>query len=158
MWRRVLTYQLILAVAVGPLLCCCSVGKSLAGSPPTGTPASAPARVPAERVSHSCCSHKHAPTKSDSGQKSAPAKPGQPAEKCPCKDGAGKTQLTQSESTQADISTFLRALAFDTLVSFVPLVLAEAAPQTDCSGAGGCLDHAISPTDELLYAHHNLRC
>lgn len=155
MWRRTLTYQLILAVAVGPMLCCCTVGKSLAGSPST-TPVSAPA--PAERVSRSCCSHKHAPVQSDSGQKSAPAKPGQPAEKCPCKDGADKPQMTQAESTQADISTFLRALAFDTLVSFVPLVLAEAAPQADCSGAGGCLDHAISPTDELLYAHHNLRC
>lgn len=158
MWRRALTYQLILAVAVGPLLCCCSVGKSLAGSPPaSGTPASD--RAPVTQVSHSCCSHKHhAPSKSDSGQKSAPAKPGQPTGKCPCKDGTDKSQLAQAELTQADLSTFLRVLTLDTFISFASPAPVETAPEANGLDAGGFLDYSRCPTDELLYAHHNLRC
>jgi hypothetical protein len=159
MLRRALSYQLILAVAVGPMLCCCSAGKSLAGSPST-PPAStsAPAHAPAARVLHSCCSHKqHTPAKSDSGQKPAPAKPGQPTGKCPCKDGAGKPQVAPTELTQTDLATFLRSLTFDTFVSLVfPAAETVSAPAR--LGGGECLNSALSPTDELLHAHHNLRC
>ena len=155
MWRRALTYQLILAVAVGPLLCCCSAGKSLAGPPSAASPASSPARAPAEPVFHSCCSHKHAPAKSDSGQKPAPAKPGHPT-KCPCKEGGDK-QAVQVEPAQTAVTTFLRTLAFDAPVLFVcPVVLVTLAVAglDDASRTG----RFTSPTGEILYAHHNLRC
>jgi hypothetical protein len=59
---------------------------------------------------------------------------------------------------QADLSTFLRVLTLDTLVSFVSLAPAEIVPEANGFEAGGFLEHALSPTDELLYAHHNLRC
>ena len=157
MLRRALTYHLILAVAVGPLLCCCSTGKASAGSTATGAPVSAPAsaRVPAERISHACCSHKHTAPKPEPGQKHAPATPRQPAEKCPCKDGSGKPQL-QAEPTQTDLAAFLRALAFDVVAPFVLPQVTEAVPEAAHRTTERCLDS--SPTDELLYAHHKLRC
>lgn len=157
MLRRALTYQLILAVAVGPLLCCCTVGKSLA-SPPS-TPYHSSPRTPAERVSHSCCSHKHGPAKSDSDPKPAPTKPGHPTDKCPCKDGGSEPQTTQVEPTQSDVATFLRSLTLDTVAPFdVPTSFVDVV-----SGLGG-LDRRIDigaptlTTAELLYAHHMLRC
>lgn len=161
MLRRALTYQLILAVAVGPLLCCCSVGKVLAGSPSTSNaPVSSHTRAPAERVSHSCCSHKHQPSQSDPTQKSAPSKPGTPADKCPCKDGSSdQPQTTQAEPTQTSTATFLRFLALDAVAAFVSpgageLAAADVGGPTDAQ----CLDHFFSTAAELLYAHHNLRC
>lgn len=160
MFRRALTYQLILAVAVGPLLCCCSAGKVLAGSPPARTAQQTPTpkadHAPVERVSHSCCSHKRAPAKSDSGHTPSPAKPGQPDGKCPCKEGGDK-QAVQIESAQTDVATFLRTLAFDAPVLFVcPVVLVTlAVAGLDASRPTGRL---TSPTGEILYAHHNLRC
>lgn len=160
MFRRALTYQLILAVAVGPLLCCCSAGKVLAGSPPARTAQQTPTpkadHAPVERVSHSCCSHKRAPAKSDSGHTPAPAKPGQSDGKCPCKDGGGK-QTVQAEPAQTPATTFLRTLALDAPVLFafsaVPVTLAVAGLD-DASRTG----RFTSPTGEILYAHHNLRC
>ena len=161
MLRRVLTYQLILAVAVGPLLCCCTVGKVSAGSPSTSNaPVPSPSGVPAQRVSHSCCSHKHQSSKSDPTQKPAPSKPGTPADKCPCKDGSSdQPQTTQAEPTQTNTATFLRFLALDAVAAFGSrgageLAAADVGGPTDAQ----CLDHFFSTADELLYAHHNLRC
>lgn len=158
MFRRALTYQLILAVAVGPLLCCCSAGKVLAGSPParTAQQTTQTSHAPVERVSHSCCSHKRTPSKPDSDHKSSPAKPGQHDGKCPCKDGGGK-QTVQAEPAQTSATTFLRTLALDAPVLFVfpavPVTLAVAGLD-DASRTG----RFTSPTGEILYAHHNLRC
>ena len=160
MLRLALTYQLILAVAVGPLLCCCSAGKALAGSRSTSkAPASSPARVPAKPAVHSCCSPKHQPAKSDPGHKSAPSNHGRPAEKCPCQDGPGKAPTAQADSTHSDLSTFLRTLAFDTTGPSVH----PSSGVTVASFVGGCdgtrcLDHPLLTTAELLYAHHKLRC
>ena len=159
MLRRVLTYQLILAVAVGPLLCCCSAGKVLAGSPQISkSPAPGGARVPVERVSHACCSHKHQPANSDPGQKSAPSKPAAPADKCPCKDGSDKTQTAQLESAQGGLSSFLRVIALD-LDTVGPFGIPTAVASGPCGSA--CRSRAAGPhltTAELLYAHHKLRC
>ena len=159
MVRRALTYQLILAVAVGPLLCCCSAGKAPAAPPATtGAPVSSPVRVPAVRTAHACCSHTQAPAKSDPERKQSPSKPGSPVGKCPCKDGAGKPQIAQAELAQTDLATFLRALAFDAHVPFVSQAASESGPQVNGTYAGRYLDCVPSPTDELLFAHHNLRC
>src|SRR5215470_5590908 len=113
MLRRVLTYHLILAVAVGPLLCCCSAGRA-AASPDTPV-SSAPA--PAEPVS-SCCSHKRTPATAPPAQKPAPAKPGQPPGKCPCKDRAAKSELLQSDAVPFALATLLRTLALDSVSLF----------------------------------------
>lgn len=155
MLRLALTYQLILAVAVGPLLCCCSAGKALAAARST----SKSPHVPAESGPRSCCSAKQQPAKSDPGHKSVPAKPGQPADKCPCKDGSVKAPTTQADTTQSDLSTFLRTLALDATGPSVH----PASGVTLAWFVGGCdgmrcLDHPVLTTAVLLYAHHNLRC
>lgn len=164
MLRRALIYQLILAVAVGPLLCCCSAGKLLANSPPlSGTPASSHSHGPTERVSHSCCSHKHQPANPGQNpapsKKSDPSKPGHPADKCPCKDGGGEPQATQADSALTGVSTFLRTLTLDPVAPFISPTIGE----TVASCVGGrdgrrCPPHHSLTTAELLYAHHNLRC
>ena len=160
MLRLALTYQLILAVAVGPLLCCCSAGKLLANSPPvSGTPASSHSRAPAERVSHSCCSHKHQPAKSEPSQKPVPVKPGHPADKCPCKDGSGEPQATQADSAQTGVSTFLRTLTLDPVAPFISSATAETvASCVDGRDGRRCPPRHSLTTAELLYAHHNIRC
>ena len=156
MLRRALTYQLILAVAVGPLLCCCTVEKAFAGA--TATPShSATSPLATQRVSHACCSHKHVPAKPES-EKPASSNPGHPTDKCPCKDGSEKPQTLQADPTQTTLSTFLRAIALEVPVPFISLIAVETlseAGSLDCRGWPG---HALLSTDELLYAHHNLRC
>lgn len=156
MLRLVLTYQLILAVAVGPLLCCCSAGKLLAGTPRSANNSSSRdqsrIRVSEEAPPHSCCSHKHktapAPSKSDA-----------PVDKCPCKDGSDPSHVTQAEPAETGTAAFLRFLALDAGAAFVSPGVGELA----VSGVGGpadaqCHDHFFSTAAQLLYAHHNLRC
>ncbi len=153
MLRRALTYQLILAVAVGPLLCCCSAWKALASSPT----ATSRGHVPFKPASPSCCSHKQAPAKPDPVQKQAPTKPGHPTDKCPCKDGTGKIPIAQPESTQTAVSTFLLALALHAVASLDAPATEAVGPSRDgafCSHGPG----ARLTTSDLLYAHHNLRC
>lgn len=163
MLRRALTYQLILAVAVGPLLCCCSVGKLLAGSHLTScgmTSATSPrSNGPVERESHSCCSHKHQPADSDPGQQQNPVNPGQSKGKCPCKDGSGQPQTTQAESAQVSLSSFLRTLALDSVFtvdfpSASEILLSARSGLNEQQSSG----HPQLTTAALLYAHHNLRC
>jgi hypothetical protein len=150
MLRGVLTYQLILAVAVGPMLCCCSAGKSLAAV------ASAQRRVPAEPAS-SCCAHKSAPAKHTPAEKPNPAKHGEPTEKCPCKDGSGKPPAVQADPTPAALAA-LKLLALD------DIAVTFALPNVTCAPAGfgphtsGGAGAAHLTTSALLYAHHKLRC
>ena len=163
MLRLALTYQLILAVAVGPLLCCCSVEKLLASPPRSASdPASlgqSRVRGSEEPVPRSCCSHKHKTAPVPSGEKSAPSKPDAPADKCPCKDGSDHTPTTQAESSQAGTSTALRFLALDSLGAYAAPGVGELA-SFDVGGPADaqCLDHFFSTATQLLYAHHNLRC
>lgn len=159
MFRRALIYQLIFAVAVGPLLCCCSAGKLLAGSHPvSGTPASTHSHAPAQRVSHSCCSHKHQPAKADPSQKPVPSKPGHPADKCPCKDGGGEPQTTEAESVPTVVLNFLRALTLDPVAPFMSSAIGETISScVDGQDGWRYPPHPLA-TAELLYAHHNLRC
>ncbi|MBP3960551.1 hypothetical protein J8F10_35450 [Gemmata sp. G18] len=154
MLRRALMYCLIFAVAVGPLLCCCSAGKASAFSQSTAWPD----RVSVESPS-SCCAHKQIPTTPDHTKKSAPQKPTTPSEKCPCKDGSSQSQTVQTESASGDVTTFLRLLALDADPLFDALTAGEVAallPETSRERCG--TDHSRLTTADLLYAHHNLRC
>ena len=157
MLRRALTYQLILAVAVGPLLCCCTAGRLLAKSVPQ-TPA-APAPVPV-KTALTCCAHKKAahseetPTASDS--KPAPSKPG---DKCPCHDPSGKVEKIAAEAAAVDVSAALRSLSLGVLAPFAVFAIHTSHDLTITGwsfirrpGATG-----LSASD-LLYVHHNLRC
>lgn len=160
MVRRALTYHLILAVAVGPLLCCCTAGRLLASTPAGPSPAQL-ASSPAPRITHTCCAHKHKPAKSDADEghrdpKPAPPKPG---EKCPCKGGTSKAKTAQTETLSAAVSTVLRALTLDLLSPFLTVDTTAcpnlAVVQLDGSPGGGSVPLS---TADLLYAHHNLRC
>lgn len=162
MFRRFLTYQLIVAVAVGQLLCCCTAVRLLAAPPvPTqSTPLAAP-EAPRPKISHSCCSHRQAseqaPTQKTPDQKPSPQKP---SEKCPCKDHAYKAVATTADSASSDVSSLLRLVAsfdFGILAPFNPFC---AATRALCKGADRSRDRceAALSTDDILFAHHNLRC
>jgi hypothetical protein len=162
MLRRFLTYHLILAVAVGHLLCCCTAERLLAGSPAKNTPApvSGAAGAP-PKVSHSCCANRQASKPAPAKHKSPEQKPSphKPGEKCPCKDSASQVKApAQLEGTE--LSSLLRlATAFDlglfVLAPFVSTLACDFGTEGDRSR--GHVAAGLS-TDDLLFAHHNLRC
>src|SRR5205823_645740 len=110
MFRALLTYPLIFAVAVGPLLCCCTAGRVLAAAVPTPVKSPRPETpAPTPRASaHACCAHKHQPTPAEP-KPTSPA-PGSP---CPCKDGATKIQAVQPTDTAAELTEHLRVVSLD---------------------------------------------
>jgi len=156
MFRALLTYPLILAVAVGPLLCCCTAGRVLASAVPT--PANAPrpeVPVPSpSALTPSCCAHKHQNGRKPVAPKPTPSKPGQP---CPCKDGANKDQATQTAAAGVDLTEHLRVTSLD-------FVAPEFGAGSLVRPAGRDLGAAYGPPppfpsgSDLLYAHHRLRC
>lgn len=156
MFRRLLTLHLILAVAAGPLLCCCTAGRVLASFLPTGPASRALSDAAPARVTTPCCAHKHQPAKPGSDQKPAPSKP---AEKCPCQDDPGAQERIQTEVTSVDVSALIRAVTLDHGTLFTV---------SDCTSGLTELGRAISAqrlpntsrlsTADLLFAHHNLRC
>lgn len=162
MFRRALTYQLILAVAVGPLLCCCTTGRLLAAPAPRPAAPAPTSHAPsgAPRPAHSCCSHKHKPAKPEANRGHAdpnPA-PSEPGEKCPCKDGTSPAKTAQTETLSPDTSTVLRALTLDLVGPVLALDAAcPAQPGADLDGTRAWNAAPLSTAD-LLFAHHNLRC
>lgn len=164
MFRRVLTHSLILTLAVGPLLCCCTTGRLLASTVARRTdPPSAPGSPadPAPKVTHSCCAHKHKqaePTHERGPSDHKPADTPKPGEKCPCKDRAGAAEKIQTEVTSADTQTLLRVLTADLLVPSA-VVEGSAIPTPSRSGSSPRgANTSLPSTADLLYAHHNLRC
>jgi hypothetical protein len=149
MLRGLLTYQLVLAVAVGPMLCCCSAGKSVASAPATEF------RAPADPAS-SCCARKSAPAKHTPAEKPSPAKHREPTEKCPCRDGSGKLPAAQTDPTPAAIAA-LKLLALDSVAPFT-LPNATEAPADSGPHAPAAAGARLLTTSALLYAHHKLRC
>lgn len=158
MVRRALTYQLILAVAVGPLLCCCTGGRLLASPAPRSPARATASHPPTHRVTSPCCAHKHKPDAGhgQGGPKPAPSKP---ADKCPCKDGTSKAKTAQTETLSPDVPTTLRSLTLDLLTPFLTVgsTACPALPGADRDGSPGGSAASLSTAD-LLYAHHNLRC
>ncbi len=162
MFRRALTYQLILAVAVGPLLCCCTTGQLLAATvhQPSASPTSQSHSSKA-RVTSPCCAHKHERSKSkeDRGHSDHKQPPSKPAEKCPCKDSPGKPEKIQTEVTGTDASTVLRILTSDLVLPFAVAggtsCPAWVGPEATTSRGPNA---SLPSTDDLLFSHHNLRC
>jgi hypothetical protein len=140
---RALSYPLILAMAVGPVLCCCTAGRALAAA---NTPPATPA--PAQPVK-SCCSHKQKPAT----PKPAPAKP----EQCPCKDGAKKVQAVPTATSAADVNELLRAISLDSVNPGADAVERSEVADRELAGAA-VLPPPFPSSSELLFAHHRLRC
>jgi hypothetical protein len=159
MFRQLLTYQLILAVAAGPLLCCCTAGRLLASVAAPSSPA--PHAAVAAEATAPCCAHKRppaqpAPDRKHSDEAPAPSKPG---DKCPCKDGSGKPQAVPAGAASAEFSTLLRAVASLDLPTpsglDADLLPAPCGVESD-QGRGP--NAALPSTADLLFAHHNLSC
>ncbi len=147
MFRLVLTYQLVLGLLVGPMLCCCTAARL---GHEAGT--TARSQLASEKSGRkSCCGEERS---QGSHQKAPGEKPSDPS-KCPCKDGAAKAvTVPEGASAQAD------------LLSHLGEVLAAL-------DLPACLDAAVTPLREgkpadrgssflsvadILFAHHNLRC
>ncbi len=155
--RRMLTYQLILAVAVGPLLCCCTAGRVLAMSLPQ--PATDPAPVPV-KAAHACCAHKQKGAQVDEATAVSDSKPApsQPADKCPCHDPSGKVEKIVPEAAPVDTTASLRSLSLDLIAPLAAFAIHTSNDLgiTDWFFIRGPGLAGLSASD-LLYAHHNLR-
>lgn len=147
MFRLVLTYQLVLGLLVGPMLCCCTAARL---GHETGTVArSQPASEKSGRKS--CCGEERS---QGSDQKAPGEKPSDPS-KCPCKDSSAKViTVPEGASAQADsISLVGEALAALDLPACLDAVITPVRE-------GRALDRGSSflSVADLLFAHHNLRC
>jgi hypothetical protein len=161
MFRRVITYQLILAVAIGPLVCCCTTTQLLAATAQQPSSRTSHSHSSKARVTSPCCAHKHERSKSkhDRGHSDHKQAPSKPAEKCPCKDGSGKTEQIQAEVTGTDASSVLRTLTSDLVLTFAVGGGTSCPAQLGLGSATSRGPNASLPsTDDLLYSHHNLRC
>jgi hypothetical protein len=153
MFRRVLSYHLVFALAAGPLLCCCTAGRALASA------MSAPFTMsdlrqgsPTIHAESPCCVLKKFGKKGNTGRK--PSEPNH----CPCKGGNGQQVKIQPETTSTD-ATPTRVLALDYSAAYVfagvdaAISLGRSESRTGCGTSLFC-----PPTLDLLFAHHNLRC
>ncbi|HJZ53527.1 MAG TPA: hypothetical protein VKE74_01130 [Gemmataceae bacterium] len=151
MFRALLTYPLILAVAVGPMLCCCTGGR-LVASPAPASPAAPP--IPTIASTHSCCAHKNLPHPAEpTGTDPKPADPDQP---CPCKDRVAKVEAVQTATPSLDAADHFRIVSLD-LILPVPCPESLTRPGGSWPDVRDRLSGSPSASD-LLYAHHKLRC
>lgn len=159
MFQLVVSYQLIFALAVGPLMCCCTTARLFAA--PADKTAAHQLTVTKVQGCSSCCAHKHQPNKStdDRGRIDHKPVPAKPTEKCPCKGGTCKPATIQSEVTSADAATVLRTLTVANVLPFASVggtcCLVQAV--MDFAYLRGA-NTAYPSTADLLFAHHNLRC
>lgn len=148
--RLVVIHQLVLSLLVGPMLCCCTtarLGHDASTSPRGSTP-------PVSKQRKHCCGQDQKPS---DGSQDAPEgkKPAHPA-KCPCKDnpahaladleGSGGPLVALGSFTAVNVSLDASLSITDGLIVGPRLV--------------SRFDHQFSGSsaDQLLYAHHNLRC
>jgi len=163
MFRRALTYQLIFAVAAGPLLCCCTAGRLSASAvaQSAGSTAISESSSPSVKIASPCCAHKHTPAAPDTDHNRPDHKPvpSKPVEKCPCKDGSGKPETIQTEVTSVDVSTFLRFVTHDLDLPDAIVGCTSCPTQIgkETSALRGSCASRLTTAD-LLFAHHKLRC
>jgi hypothetical protein len=164
---RVLSYHLIFALAAGPLLCCCTVGRVLASTQAHPTKSDPDSQQLAEvpQLTSPCCAHKHklankSPKYGNVDTKSLPAEPEpKQGEQCPCKDTSSNPRTIQTQTLSPDGSTTLRLLAYDLVTYFAPFdTTAELIHAGLGANTNACRNASFLSSAELLYAHHNLRC
>lgn len=147
MFRLVLTYQLVLSLLVGPMLCCCTAARL--GHESASAVRSQPVSEKSGRKS--CCGEQKS---QGSGEKAPGEKPSDPS-KCPCKDGSAKAvSVPETASTQADSLSLLgEALAALDLPACLDAVVTPLRVSQPVDGGSSFLSVA-----DILFAHHNLRC
>ena len=150
MLKAILTYQLLVSFAAGPLLCCCTTTQLTAAlSPPPTRTESAPA-------SHRGCCHGHQPTKKGTPAQDAPEKPGDKAP-CPCKESPSQVDPALPERDTSGAALTLRTLAFD-CVAVTDFSGAFNLSPVFPSGHDPSAPTQHLSTGDILFAHHNLRC
>jgi hypothetical protein len=149
MFRVVLTYQLVLMLLAGPMLCCCTAAQLGCGR---DTQSASPVSTTSVKSVYKSCCGKQKPSHA-----SSPAPGQQPSHpsKCPCKEGSTKVVAVPTAPTPSgDVLTILVS----------DLVLRDHPVTTDESGSAvqavrRCDRHGSGlTTADLLYAHHKLRC
>jgi hypothetical protein len=159
MLRQALSYQLVVAVAFGPLFCCCTTGRLLASSTSRAPTNADIGKIASPTLLASCCAHKR-PVKSRNTEPEQPDKksdPAKPTEKCPCKENS-TNPITAQAGSNANDSQLLGTLALESSGTF------ELAPVL--SAMNGCghdrttrgVNASLPSKDDILFAHHNLRC
>ena len=149
MLRLVLTHQLVLALLVGPMLCCCTAARLGHGSPHTSLPNGKSKSNDKSKPKHCCGSQS-----SDSGQSAPGDKPAE-SEKCPCKNAPqAVVAMPEQAATSADVLTQFAAGLATLNHSVTPFAPAFTGRPTTSFGARS----SNLSTDDILYAHHNLRC
>lgn len=144
MFRVVLIHQLVLAVLVGPMLCCCTTARL--GHEPSRPSQSGDGSIP----KHCCGGSKS----SESGQPAPGGKPVEP-EKCPCKI-APQTAVAMPEQAASAADTLTQLTAGLATLDH-PITLHGPALSGRPTSFVAARSSTLS-TDDILYAHHNLRC
>lgn len=144
MFRFVLIHQLVLALLVGPMLCCCTAARLEHEPSRTSQPDDK------SKPKH-CCGESQS---SDTGRSAPGDKPAEP-EKCPCKIAPqADVAMPEQAVSAADVLTQIVAglATLDHPVTLhMPALMGR--PTTTFDTRSSTLS-----TDDILYAHHNLRC
>lgn len=144
MFRVVLIHQLVLSLLVGPMLCCCTAARL--GHEPART-----SQSDGKPDRKHCCGE---PRPTDDGHQAPGGKPGGP-EKCPCKDSPRTEVVTpETPAAAADVLTLLTS-GFATLDH--PLGLHAPVAMGRSTAFLDARSSTLS-ADDILYAHHKLRC
>jgi hypothetical protein len=150
-FRIPLTYVSLFAVATGPVLCCCAVGRLVASSNPadpvTGD----------STTTHSCCGHRPARTVAPAantpkfGSEDSAGTRGS----CACASGRTEVSIASTSSRVEEVTGAVWAVAFD-LISPAANLGRPAVASTAHPGRGGAA--RFPSASALLYSHHKLRC
>lgn len=144
MLRLVVIHQLVLSLIVGPMLCCCTTARLGRDAKPDAYAAS----TANHSHTQTCCGHGQTP------KEDGPSKPTDPA-KCPCKDSPAKVSVVPEATTQA--ADTLAVVWLGTAALDLPVSL-ELRPGLTRPAARFTHRSSGLSADDLLFAHHNLRC
>lgn len=150
MLRLVLIHQLVLALLVGPMLCCCTAARL--GHESSRTSQSSDKSKSNEKSKPRLCCGESQPSGSE--QPSHDGKPTGP-EKCPCKNAPqAVVAMPEQAASAADVLTQFAA----GLATFNHSVTLLVPAFTGRSTTSFLARSSNLSTDDILYAHHNLRC
>ena len=149
MFRLVVIHQLVLALLVGPMLCCCTTARM--GQDVNSTFRTT--HTSDESQPKHCCEHGQ---KSPNGGRHVPCDDkSSDSASCLCQDGPINV-LTVPEAATVSANSLLRlGYAIDTLG--LPAVFEQRAIVVRLAFHFGFRSDSLW-TAELLYVHHNLRC
>lgn len=139
MLRLAVVLELVLSLALGPVLCCCTATRLSQGPTADARPTTSNTGSPRK----SCCAP---PAKPADGDRRAPTGPVE----CPCKNAS-------ADATAPEVPAGPAALHFDAPTRAFALP-SERAPSARRAAPPFALRSSSMPASDLLDAHHKLRC